>query len=71
MVKVTPVPEQTEVAELEILTDGNTFPVTVKVIPVDVAEVFAKQVGKVPPAFKTALTIFPFEGMKLNVLPLD
>ena len=61
--KVTPVPEQTDVAEIEMVTDGNTFPVNVKLIPVEVAEVFAKQVGKVPPVFKTARTTSPFDGM--------
>jgi hypothetical protein len=61
-VKVTPVPEHIVVAEDVIDTLDSEVPVTVNVIPVDVAEVFDKQTGKVPPVTRTAFITSPLDG---------
>ncbi len=68
--KVTDVPAQTVVAEETIETDAVRLELTVKVMPVEVAVVLVKQVGNVPPAVSTAVTVCPLDGMKVNVVPV-
>ena len=62
-VKVTVVPEHTLIAEEAMLTLGVNVPLTIIVIPVEVAEVPDKQVGNVPPAVCLAVITSPFVGM--------
>jgi hypothetical protein len=69
-VKVTNVPAQTVVADDEMETDAVRLELTVKVMPVEVAVVFVKQVGKVPPAVNTAETVWPLVGVKVKVVPV-
>ena len=59
-VNVTPVPEQTLVAELDIVTLAVGIGETVKLTTLEDAVVFNKQVGKVPPAVNLAKTASPF-----------
>jgi hypothetical protein len=69
-VKVTLVPAQTVVAEDAIETEAVWLGFMVKVVPVEVAVVFVKQADTVPPAVNTALTVWPFVGTKLKVVPV-
>ena len=69
--KVTPVPEQTFVAELEIVTVAVWVGLTVKLIPFEVAELLLKQAGKVPDVETTALIKSPFDGVKVKMVPVD
>jgi hypothetical protein len=62
-VNVTDVPAQIEVDPVEILILGVKVPLTVKVMPVEVAEVYDKQLGNVPPVVKLAFTTSPFAGI--------
>ena len=68
--KVTDVPAQTVVADDTMVTDAVRLELTVKVIPVEVAVVFVKQVGNVPPAVNTAETVWPLVGVKVKVVPV-
>ncbi len=68
--KVTDVPAQTVVKEDAMETDAVRLELTVKVIPVEVAVVFVKQVGNVPPTVSTAVTVCPLDGMKVKVVPV-
>jgi hypothetical protein len=69
-VKTTVVPAQTVVAEDAIETLAVRLELTVKVMPVEVAVVLVKQVGKVPPAVNTAATVCPLDGVNENVVPV-
>jgi hypothetical protein len=69
-VKVTLVPAQTVEAEDAIETEAVWLGLTVIVIPVEVAVVFVKQADTVPPAVNAALTVWPFVGTKLKVVPV-
>jgi hypothetical protein len=62
-VKVTPVPEQTEVADEAMDTEEICIGFTVKFTPVDVAGLPTKQLEMVPPAVNTAFTTSPFVGV--------
>ena len=55
-VNVTPAPEHTLVAELDIVMLAVGIGETVKLITLEDAVVFNKQVGKVPPAANLANT---------------
>ena len=68
--KVTDVPAQTVVKEDAMETDAVRLELTVKVMPVEVAVVFVKQVGNVPPAVSTAVTVCPLDGVNVNVVPV-
>jgi hypothetical protein len=59
-VNVTPAPEQTLVAELEIVILAVGIGLTLMFTTFDEAVVFNKQVGKVPPAVSFASTASPF-----------
>ena len=59
-VNVTPAPEQTLAAELDIVTVDVGIGETVKLTTLEDAVVFNKQVGKVPPAVNLANTASPF-----------
>jgi hypothetical protein len=69
-VKTTVVPVQTVVAEAAMETDAVRLELTVKVMPVEVAVVLARQVGNVPPAVSTAATVCPLDGVKVKVVPV-
>ena len=62
-VKVTPVPEQTVVADDAMDTEEVWIGFTVRLRPVDVAGLPTEQFGNVPPAVNTAFTASPFVGM--------
>jgi len=59
-VNVTPAPEHTLVAELDIVMPAVATGETVKLTTLEDAVVFNKQVGKVPPAVNLANTASPF-----------
>lgn len=69
--KVTPVPEQTFVAELEIETVAVWVGLTVKLIPFEVAELLLKQAGKVPDVETAALIKSPLDGVNEKTFPVD
>jgi hypothetical protein len=60
VVKVTPAPEQTLVAELEMVMLAVEICETEMFITFEEAVVFNKQVGKVPPTVNLANTASPF-----------
>jgi hypothetical protein len=61
-VKVTPVPEQTELDDTTMETDGKLLAVTVKVVPVAVAVVPERHVGILPPTSNVAETTSLLDG---------
>ncbi len=68
--KVTFIPAQTVVAEDAMETDAVWVGFTVNVVPVEVAVVLVKQVGNVPPAVRTDVTVWPLVGTRLKVFPV-
>jgi hypothetical protein len=70
-VNVTVLPEQTELDEAEMDTEGEILDVTESVIPNDVAVVADRQAGNAPPTSKVDFIISPLDGEKLNVVPDD
>ena len=61
-VKVTPVPEQTEVADDAMDTEAVWIGLTVRLMLVDVAGLPVRHNGNVPPAVNTAFTASPLVG---------
>jgi hypothetical protein len=62
-VNETPVPEQTEVAELDIATLGKAVEFTVSAIKLDSAVLVERQEANVPPAISLTDIISPFWGV--------
>ena len=62
-VKVTPVPEQTVVADDAMDREAVWIGFTVKFTPIDVAGLPTKQLEMVPPAVNIAFTTSPFVGV--------
>ena len=60
----------TEAEAVEIETEAVWVGFTVNVVPVEVAIVLVRQVGKVPPAVNTLVTVCPFVGTRLKVVPV-
>ena len=61
-VKVTVLPEQTELDNDAMETEGETLDVTESVTPTDEAVVTDRQTGNVPPTERTAATTSPLLG---------